>query len=37
MFVHFDGIMVAAVPAINGHALPPHVGGYLPFRQEIGE
>jgi beta-galactosidase len=35
VFVQFDGVMVAASPAINGHALPEHLGGYLPFRNEI--
>jgi beta-galactosidase len=35
LFVQFDGVMVAASPAINGHALPEHLGGYLPFRREI--
>lgn len=35
VFVQFDGVMVGASPAINGHALPEHLGGYLPFRYEI--
>ncbi len=34
-FLQFDGVMVGASPAINGHALPEHLGGYLPFRYEI--
>jgi beta-galactosidase len=34
-FLHFDGIMVGATPTINGHTLPQHLGGYLPFRYEI--
>jgi beta-galactosidase len=35
LFVQFDGVMVGASPVINGHALPEHLGGYLPFRHEI--
>lgn len=35
VFLHFDGVMNTAVPVLNGHALPPHAGGYLPFHQEI--
>lgn len=35
VFLHFDGVMVGASPAINGHKLPPHLGGYLPFSYEI--
>jgi beta-galactosidase len=35
VFVQFDGVMTGATPAINGHALPEHLGGYLPFRYEI--
>ena len=34
-FLHFDGVMVGATPTINGHTLPQHLGGYLPFRYEI--
>lgn len=34
-FLCFDGVMVGAAPSINGHALPEHLGGYLPFRYEI--
>ncbi len=37
IFLHFDGVMVGATPVINGHALPPHLGGYLPFSYEITE
>lgn len=37
IFVEFDGVMVGAAPGINGHALPEHLGGYLPFRYEITE
>ena len=35
VFLHFDGVMVGATPTINGHRLPQHLGGYLPFRYEI--
>lgn len=35
VFIEFDGVMTASSPAINGHALPQHLGGYLPFRYEI--
>ena len=34
-FLHFDGVMVGATPAINGHTFPQHLGGYLPFQYEI--
>jgi len=35
VFLHFDGVMVEAAPSINGHTLPLHIGGYLPFQYEI--
>lgn len=35
VFLHFDGVMVGATPVINGHRLPTHLGGYLPFEYEI--
>lgn len=35
VFAHFAGVMTAATPAINGHSLAQHLGGYLPFRYEI--
>jgi beta-galactosidase len=35
VFLHFDGVMVGATPVVNGHALPKHLGGYLPFQYEI--
>ena len=35
VFLHFDRVMAAATLLFNGHALAPHLGGYLPFRQEI--
>ncbi|HEU5340436.1 glycoside hydrolase family 2 protein [Edaphobacter sp.] len=34
-FLHFDRVMAAAAPTLNGHALPKHLGGYLPFNDEI--
>lgn len=35
VFVDFAGVMVDATPTINGHALPLHAGGYLPFTYEL--
>lgn len=35
VFLDFDGVMVGAEPTINGHTLPKHLGGYLPFSYEI--
>ena len=35
VFIHFDGVMVGATPIINGHELPQHLGGYLPFHYEL--
>ncbi len=35
VFVDFDAAMVVASPSINGHRLPPHSGGYLPFSYEL--
>jgi beta-galactosidase len=35
VFLQFDGVMVGASPVLNGHALPEHLGGYLPFRYEV--
>ncbi len=35
IFLHFDGVMVGATPVVNGHKLPEHLGGYLPFQYEI--
>jgi hypothetical protein len=32
-----DGVMVGANPIINNHPLPQHLGGYLPFSDEISE
>ena len=35
VFLDFDGVMTRAVPVLNGHPLPEHLGGYLPFHYEI--
>ncbi|MGV8093169.1 MAG: glycoside hydrolase family 2 protein [Mangrovibacterium sp.] len=35
IFLHFDGVMIGVTLAINGHELPSHLGGYLPFSYEI--
>ncbi|MGH9608012.1 MAG: glycoside hydrolase family 2 TIM barrel-domain containing protein [Terracidiphilus sp.] len=35
LFLHFDRVMAGARPALNGHALPQHLGGFLPFEYEI--
>ena len=35
LFLHFDDVMIAATPVVNGHALPQHLGGFLPFRYEV--
>jgi beta-galactosidase len=35
LFLHFDRIMVNSTPAVNGHSLAPHLGGFLPFEREI--
>lgn len=35
IFVDFDRVMNHAIPTINGHPLPEHLGGYLPFSYEI--
>ncbi len=35
VFLHFDAVMVGATPVVNGHELPKHLGGYLPFQYEI--
>jgi beta-galactosidase len=35
ILLEFDGVMVGAEPTINGHTLPKHLGGYLPFHYEI--
>lgn len=35
LFLHFDRVMAAATPAVNGNSLQPHAGGFLPFDREI--
>ena len=35
VFAQFDGVMIGASPVLNGHALPEHLGGYLPFDYEV--
>jgi beta-galactosidase len=35
VFLDFEGVMVGTEPTINGHTLPKHLGGYLPFNYEI--
>ena len=37
VFLDFDRVRLRAKPMINGHALPEHLGGYLPFQYEITE
>lgn len=34
-FLHFDRVLAAASPALNGHPLARHLGGFLPFEREI--
>lgn len=35
LFLHFDRVMSGAEPILNGHALPKHLGGFLPFKYEV--
>jgi beta-galactosidase len=35
IFLSFDRVMAAATLTLNGQALDPHQGGYLPFQREI--
>jgi len=35
LFLYLQRAMVAATPTVNGHALPRHLGGFLPFDYEI--
>jgi len=35
LFLHFDRVMAATTPVVNGHSLPQHLGGFLPFEYEI--
>jgi beta-galactosidase len=34
-FLDFDSVLTVTTPTVNGHALPTHHGGYLPFSYEI--
>lgn len=33
--LHFDRVMAGAGPVLNGHSLPQHLGGFLPFEYEV--
>jgi beta-galactosidase len=35
LFLHFDRVMTNAITRVNGHSLPQHLGGFLPFEHEI--
>lgn len=35
LFLHFDRVMAGAELALNGHTLPKHLGGFLPFEYEV--
>lgn len=35
LFLEFDRVMAATTPTMNGHTLPQHLGGFLPFEYEI--
>ena len=35
LFLDFDGVLVGTRPSVNGHTLPQHLGGYLPFSYEL--
>jgi beta-galactosidase len=35
LFLDLDGVMTSATATVNGHALAPHQGGYLPFSEEL--
>ena len=35
LFLHFDRVLASTTPAVNGHNLLPHAGGFLPFDREI--
>jgi beta-galactosidase len=35
LFLHFDRVLASATPVVNGHALEPHQGGFLPFEREV--
>jgi beta-galactosidase len=35
LFLHFERVMAGITPVVNGHTLPGHLGGFLPFDREI--
>uniref|UniRef100_A0A7V5CT83 Glycoside hydrolase family 2 protein n=1 Tax=Acidobacterium capsulatum TaxID=33075 RepID=A0A7V5CT83_9BACT len=35
LFLHFDRVMAGTSPVLNGHSLPQHLGGFLPFEYEV--
>ena len=35
LFLKFERVMAATTVTVNGHALPQHLGGFLPFEYEI--
>ena len=35
IFLHFDRVLAAANVTVNGHNLPQHFGGFLPFDYEV--
>ena len=37
LFLHFSRVMAGANPTLNGHELPKHLGGFLPFEYEVTE
>lgn len=37
LFLHFERVMEGTRPILNGHALPEHLGGFLPFEYEVTE
>ena len=37
VLLHFGAVDQIAEVTVNGHTLPPHVGGYLPFEYDITE
>lgn len=35
IFLDFDGAVTGSTVTVNGHAMPEHLGGYLPFGAEL--
>ena len=35
LFLHFDRVMAGTEATLNGHVLPKHLGGFLPFQYEV--